>query len=574
MPSNEPTVIEVPPLTTDVRRHAITIGRYMLHRQIARGGMATIHIGRLMGDEGFSRIVACKRLHPEFAEDAEFVQMFLDEARIASKIHHRNVVPVLDVVTTGDEVVLVQEYVHGVPLHWLLRTAHEAKTHVPINVAVSIASQVLAGLHAAHETCDEMGTPLNIVHRDVSPQNVMISTDGTARLLDFGVAKASMAAHTTRDGTFKGKLAYSAPEQIRGRAVRQSDIYSMSVVLWELIVGHRMHGSAQAEAELIGEIMSGSLPTITDALVAEREWLGNNRWKQLEMLEPIIGKGLSVDAKDRFQTAADMEAALATAVPPASPTGVSAWLKALGKSFLEGRDRIIAEEEKSWRSNVLSSAPRRLSTSPGVTKVTATEPGVTAANPRPPAEKSRSRQIVMVGALGALALALLATIVFVIKGHDEVAAADRPAPTDPAPVHAQPAPAPMTSPAAEAAAPPAVASQVPSQVPAPEPPKAEPAVTPPPAPSPDRAADLGKAVANDEQRAVPVRAAPPIRRPVRVIRAARPVQQTTAPAAAPAAAPPAPAPEAAPQPAPAPKDDCNPPYYFEGQKKVFKPNCI
>src|SRR5262252_6052350 len=123
----------------------ITVGRYVLHRQIARGGMATIHIARLLGDEGFSRIVAAKRLLPEFAEDADFVAMFLDEARVASKVHHRNVVPVLDVVTTGEEVVLVQEYVHGVPLHWLLRTAHEAKTHVPINVAVSIACQVLAG---------------------------------------------------------------------------------------------------------------------------------------------------------------------------------------------------------------------------------------------------------------------------------------------------------------------------------------------------------------------------------------------------------------------------------------------
>src|SRR5258706_2505570 len=183
------------PETELKERQAIVIGRYLLHRQIARGGMATIHIARLVGDEGFSRIVAAKRLHPEFAEDAEFVSMFLDEAHIASKVHHRNVVPVLDVVTTGEEVVLVQEYVHGVPLHWLLRTAHEAKTHVPINVAVSIGCQVLAGLQAAHETVDEMGMPLNIVHRDVSPQNIMVSTDGTGRLLDFGVAKASMAAH-------------------------------------------------------------------------------------------------------------------------------------------------------------------------------------------------------------------------------------------------------------------------------------------------------------------------------------------------------------------------------------------
>src|SRR5437763_8306390 len=171
----------------DKDTQTITIGRYMLHRQIARGGMATIHIGRLVGDEGFSRIVAAKRLLPEFAEDSEFVAMFLDEARIASKVHHRNVVPVLDVVTTGEEAILVQEYVHGAPLHWLLRTARANKQHVPLPIAVSIATQILAGLHAAHETVDELGVPLNIVHRDVSPQNIMIATDGSARLLDFGV---------------------------------------------------------------------------------------------------------------------------------------------------------------------------------------------------------------------------------------------------------------------------------------------------------------------------------------------------------------------------------------------------
>jgi serine/threonine-protein kinase len=371
--------------------HAITIGRYLLHRQIARGGMATIHIARLVGDEGFTRIVAAKRLHPEFAEDAEFVQMFLDEARVASKVHHRNVVPVLDVVHTGEEVVLVQEYVHGVPLHWLLRTAYEAKTHVPINVAVALGCQVLAGLQAAHETVDEIGTPLDIVHRDVSPQNVMVAIDGTARLLDFGVAKASMGAHVTRDGTFKGKLAYSAPEQIRGRATQQSDVYALSVVLWELLVGHRMHGSAQAEAELVGEILSGSLPTITDALAAEREWLGNNRWRQLETLEPIIQRGLATELDARWPSASEMEAALATAVTPASSTGVAAWLKALGKSFLEGRDRVIAEEESSWRRDAMSSAPRRSRIARAVTV-----PGFAAGASRAPLDTPDQRRDVSI----------------------------------------------------------------------------------------------------------------------------------------------------------------------------------
>jgi serine/threonine-protein kinase len=183
------------------RGATLHVGRYALHRQIARGGMATIHVARLVGDEGFSRIVAAKRLLPELAEDPEFVAMFLDEARIASRVHHRNVVPVLDVVNTGDEVVLVQEYVHGVPLHWLLNRARQTEALIPIEISVAIACQVLAGLHAAHETTDEMGAPLHVVHRDVSPQNVMVATDGTARLLDFGVAKSLMAAHVTREAS-------------------------------------------------------------------------------------------------------------------------------------------------------------------------------------------------------------------------------------------------------------------------------------------------------------------------------------------------------------------------------------
>src|SRR5262249_11689853 len=160
-------------------------------------------------------------------------------------------VPVLDVVATGGEVILVQEYVHGVPLHWLLRTARRNQVRIPLPIAVSIGCQGAAGLHAAHETVDEMGLPLHIVHRDVSPQHVMIALDGSAPLLDFGIAKATMAAHITREGQFKGKLAYAAPEQLCGQATRQSDVYSLAVLLWELVVGHHMHQSVQSEVELV-----------------------------------------------------------------------------------------------------------------------------------------------------------------------------------------------------------------------------------------------------------------------------------------------------------------------------------
>ncbi len=507
---------------------SISIGRYLLHRQIARGGMATIHIARLMGDEGFSRIVAAKRLHPEFAEDPEFVEMFLDEARIASRVNHRNVVPVLDVVKAQDEVVLVQEYVHGVPLHWLLRTAHEANTHVPLNVAVAIGCQVLAGLQAAHDTCDQVGNPLHIVHRDVSPQNIMVATDGTARLLDFGVAKATMAAHITRAGTFKGKLAYSAPEHVRGNAVQQSDLYSLSVVLWELIVGHRLHNSGQAEAELVAEIMAGKLPTITQALIGEREFMGAYRWNQLLALEPIIEKGLAVRLEDRWQTAAEMEEALAEALPPASPADVAAWLKALGKEFIDGREKMIAAEEQSWRRSSATIPPAsRPSSQPGPTTRAGFLSGSMIA-----LQKRTTKLAIVAG----FALLLGMWIAFALRGgaSPDLAAAAASPPPPPAPA-AAPAPAPSVAPL--------------------------PPVT-------HDATVAHEPVAQDEPKPAPKPAQP---KPVQHVA----VHQVSKPAPP----PPKPAPRPEPQPvakvAPEkPKDDCNPPYYFEGRKKIFKPACL
>src|SRR5690606_8186493 len=210
---------------------------------------------------------------------------------------------VLDVVTMGEEVVLVQEYVHGAPLSLLLRTCSKASAHVPIPVAATIACQVLSGLHAAHEATDETGQPLHVVHRDVSPQNIMVATDGSIRLLDFGVAKATVAAHVTRQGTFKGKIAYSSPEQLRGQANKQSDIYALGVVLWEMLVGQRLHANTHGEIEQITAIMKGEVPTITDALAGEKTWIGSYRWSQIEALEPIVRKALDSNYRRRWQSA-------------------------------------------------------------------------------------------------------------------------------------------------------------------------------------------------------------------------------------------------------------------------------
>jgi len=518
----------------------LAVGRYLLHRQIARGGMATIHIARLMGDVGFSRIVAAKRLHPELAQDAEFVAMFLDEARIASKVHHRNVVPVLDVVSLGDEIVLVQEYVHGAPLSVLQRAAHLAQAPIPVPVACAIACDVLAGLHAAHETADEMGAPLNIVHRDVSPQNVLIATDGTARLLDFGVAKVEMAGHVTRKGTFKGKLGYAPPEQIRGKATRQSDVYSLSVVLWELLVGRRLFGAVESEAELIGKIMAGDIPSVLVALDGERPYQGNYRWSQLEQLAPIVAKGLARDLEHRWATAAEMAGELAEIVTPATSSDVADWLRAVGKEFLDGRDKLIAAEEASYRRSALG------------TQVSSTRlPTVASRSTQPTSPTVQRRKIRIVA--GAVIACIALALVTVAALHDS---------GDAHPSAAATTVMPLSTP-----------TPTPTPIPTPIPTPAAAAATPAAAATGTGTATGVEGARTVEQRRVahaiahPAMKAPPARAIVRAV----PPPVAPPPVAAPAivAAPPPPPPPPA-----VAKPDCTTPYYFDGAKKIFKPECV
>ena len=216
-------------------------GRYALYGPIATGGMATVHFGRQLGAAGFARTVAVKRLRGEYLESHEFVSTLLDEARLASRIRHPNVVATLDMVTEDDELFLVMEYVAGESLSRLLARVARDRGRVAPRVATGILCGVLHALHAAHEATDERGEPLGIVHRDVSPQNVLVGSDGLARLLDFGIAKGKGRLQTTRAGQLKGKVGYMAPEQILGEEPdRRSDVYAASVVLWEVLTGRRL----------------------------------------------------------------------------------------------------------------------------------------------------------------------------------------------------------------------------------------------------------------------------------------------------------------------------------------------
>ncbi len=302
------------------------IGRYALYAQIARGGMATVHLGRLLGQAGFSRTVAIKRLHPYLAQDPEFVSMLIDEARLAARVRHPNVVVTLDVVALEGELLVVMEYVHGESLSRLLRAASRQRTRIPPGIAAAVLSQALYGLHAAHEATDERGEPLNIVHRDVSPQNVVVGSDGVTRVVDFGVAKAAGRLQETREGQLKGKIRYMAPEQLkRGSVDHRADIYAAGVVLWESLAGKRLF-EGENEWQIATSIMEG----VTEPASAHNDQVPQE-------LDAIVMKALSVDATERFETAFDMAAALEEAVSPATARQVSKWVQEIAKGPLGAR---------------------------------------------------------------------------------------------------------------------------------------------------------------------------------------------------------------------------------------------
>ncbi|MFO0649244.1 MAG: serine/threonine-protein kinase [Polyangiales bacterium] len=188
------------------------VGRYEILDEIASGGMATVYVARSTGPRGFSRVVALKRLHPHLAAEPDFVRMFLDEARIASGIRHPNVVATLD-IDDSEDLSLVMEYVDGPSLLDVAQAASARGERIPTGVCVRVVLDVLAGLQAAHELVDEDGLPAGVVHRDVSPHNVLLDRAGSARITDFGIARASARLTHTRDGQVKGKLSYMAPSR-------------------------------------------------------------------------------------------------------------------------------------------------------------------------------------------------------------------------------------------------------------------------------------------------------------------------------------------------------------------------
>ncbi|HSO31425.1 MAG TPA: serine/threonine-protein kinase [Labilithrix sp.] len=290
--------------------------RYELLGELATGGMATVYLGRMRRPMGFARLVAIKAMHPQYAKDPSFASMFVDEARLTARLRHPNIVPTLDIVADGGHLLIVMEYVEGESLAAILRLVRDASDRMPVAVACAVIHDLLLGLHEAHEARDDDGSPLAIIHRDVSPQNVIVGLDGLARVLDFGVAKARSRVHHSNEGEIKGKIPYMPPEQLFGEAVdHRVDIYAAGVLLWESLAGQRLFDGSNEES-IVRRIDAGEIaaPSSKVAGVSPE-------------LDALVLRALSKNADDRFPTALAMAEALSAIVTLPPRTEISAWMK-------------------------------------------------------------------------------------------------------------------------------------------------------------------------------------------------------------------------------------------------------
>ncbi|MBK8996823.1 MAG: protein kinase [Myxococcales bacterium] len=326
------------------------LGRYELLLPIASGGMAMVWAARLKGTRGFQKIVAVKTMLPKLSEDAQFEQMFLDEASLASQVRHPHVVETLDLGEQDGVLFMVMEWIDGIPLHQLMKEAKKSGG-IPLPVAVRIVMQACAGLHAAHELRDAKGQLVGLVHRDVSPQNILVTYDGVAKVVDFGVAKAT--AHgdgSTSAGQVKGKVAYMAPEQIKAKTIdRRVDVFAMGVVLYLLTTGKHPFRQ-ENEAATLYRICDPKPAMNPHRLVPTYPM----------MLERVVMQALAKDPAKRYPTANDF----ARALDQALPRNLRASTDEEAASFVRSLFGERREQQASALAAALETADKRAAAAP------------------------------------------------------------------------------------------------------------------------------------------------------------------------------------------------------------------
>ena len=354
------------------------IGRYRLCFEIATGGMATVYLARSEGPGGFEKLVALKRVRQAYSEEQEFVDMFLDEARIASKISHANVCQVFDFGEADGAHYITMEYLSGAPLSRVRARLTESLTPQQDRLAPWAIAAVLAGvaegLHAAHELRGEDQEPLHVVHRDVSPQNIFLTYDGVGKVLDFGVASARNRLHKTTSGTVKGKHGYMAPEQLTALPIdRRTDVWALGVVLWEMLARRPLF-RGRNESETLYAVVNGTVPPPSEV-----------RDGVPPALEEVAMAALQREPEDRYASAREMGRALRRALAshgePVGPAEIAEWMQEL---FAVDRERELEMIETARRH----AEPRPLRERTGAITVTRSTGGVAA--PPPPTGGSRA----------------------------------------------------------------------------------------------------------------------------------------------------------------------------------------
>jgi eukaryotic-like serine/threonine-protein kinase len=271
-----------------------TVGRYELIHRLGHGGMAAVYLGRATGRAGFEKLVAVKVIHPHLAAEPEFVEMFLDEARIAARLHHPHVVEIHDLGDADGVFFMVMEYVEGETLASLLRQLRKHDERLPLSAVLQVVADACEGLAAAHDLTHADGRPMHLVHRDVSPHNLLVSMDGRVKVVDFGIAKATGRRSSTRTGQLRGKLAYMSPEQAGGDAIdHRTDLFALGTVMWELLTNERLF-VAETEPETLGRVTACEVPDIRERAAVP------------EGVAALVTRALARKPEDRFATAQDM----------------------------------------------------------------------------------------------------------------------------------------------------------------------------------------------------------------------------------------------------------------------------
>lgn len=323
------------------------IGRYIILRRIASGGMAEILLAKLVGEAGFEKTVVIKKILPQWASDHDFITMLVDEAKIAVQLDHPNIVSVYELSRDGDDYYIAMEFVSGVDLRRLMQKVIATKKRVPPDVALFIVTEILEGLSYAHTKRDPQGHPLEIIHRDISPQNILISYDGAVKIADFGIARAATRSQETVTGVLKGKFAYMSPEQASQEDLdARSDLFATAIVLYEIITGERLfHRGSDLETL---ERVRRAEPIMTPQALKRIP----------DRLKEVLFKALMKSREERFQTAASFREALVTFARRSKKTlrreKVASFLESLFKGERETKAPPTMEVTKTVEPIVLA----------------------------------------------------------------------------------------------------------------------------------------------------------------------------------------------------------------------------